>query len=113
MVRTSHLLNAVIATQAISAAVPVIKTTRSRKSFYLTGTTASGAGSATVLVEACNDAGASGGWVTLATLSIILATVPIATTAQGYATDAAYETFRMRVTAISGTGASLDGWAAN
>lgn len=111
MVRTSQLLKSVIATQAIGTAPTILKTTNPRKSFLASGYTSAGAGSATVLVEASNDLGLS--WITVATLTLTLATTRAAGVHAGYATDAAYETFRMRVTAIAGTDATIDGWAAN
>jgi len=114
MVKVSQLLKGVTATQLISASLAFMKTTRARKSFIASGITTAGAGSATVLVEATNDISAADpGWITVATLSLTLATTKAAGTQAGYATDAAYEAFRMRVTAITGTGAAVDGLAAN
>ena len=111
MVKTSKLLNGVVATAAIGDAVPFIKTTRSRKSFLANGVTTAGAGSATVLVEASNDGGLS--WITVATLTLTTATTLAAGVHAGYATDAAYEMFRLRVTAIAGTNCAVNGWSAN
>ena len=87
------------------------KTTRPRKSFHASGITTGGAGSATVLVEASNDGGLS--WIALATLSLTTATTLAAGVHAGYATDSAYEIFRCRISAISGTGCAVDAWCAN
>ena len=107
MVRVSRLISAAIA--PVTSAI--IKTTNPRKAFHARVITSAGAGSATVLILASNDLGVS--WVTLATLSLTAATTYAAGVQAGYNTDAAYETFAMQLTAISGTGAVLDGYASN
>jgi hypothetical protein len=66
------------------------------------GTTTSGSGSATIVIEATNDGTAP--WVTLATITLTLGTTA---TGDGLVIDADWETIRGNVTSLSGTGASV------
>lgn len=73
------------------------------KTFQAWGTTSSGSGSATILVEVTNDEAAP--WLTLATIVLTLGTVA---TSDGVGVDVAWRAMRVRVSAISGTGASVN-----
>lgn len=77
-------------------------------SFQLSGRTTSGAGTATVVVEASNEDGASANWLQLGTITLAL--VDSGDVSDGFsAPNAAWARVRMRVTDLTGTGASLDG----
>lgn len=71
------------------------------RTFQAFGNTTSGAGSATVLVEASND---NTNWITIATITLTLGT---AVTTDGASSIAAWKYIRGRVSAISGTGAKV------
>lgn len=66
------------------------------------GTTTAGAGAATIAIDATNDT--SGSYVTLGTISLVLST---SVSADGFTVNAPWKFIRARVTAISGTGASV------
>jgi hypothetical protein len=72
-----------------------------KRVFQAVGTTSSGAGSATILVQGSLD---DTNWITLGTISLTLGT---AATSDGFATDAPWLYIRGNCTAISGTGASV------
>ena len=66
------------------------------------GTTSSGAGAATVVVEARNED--TGAWLTLATITLTLSTT---VSGDGFVLDSPWATVRANLTAISGTGAAV------
>jgi len=74
----------------------------SHYTFHATGTTSSGAGAATILIEVSND---NSNFITLITIVLTLAT---SVSGDGCASMAPWRYHRARVTAISGTGASVD-----
>lgn len=74
-----------------------------KKTFQASGATTAGAGAATVIIEATNDESLP--YVTLGTIALTLGTTAVA---DGFASDAAWLFVRARITAISGTNASLD-----
>ena len=69
--------------------------------FQAYGTTSSGSGAATVVIEAGNDPSR---FVTAGTISLTLGT---AETNDGFAMDASWAFVRAKITAISGTDASV------
>lgn len=74
-----------------------------KKTFHGKGTTTSGAGSATIVVQVSNtDVDAD--YITLGTITLTLGTT---STSDGFASDAPWRFARGNVTAISGTGASV------
>lgn len=80
-----------------------------KRTFHAYGTTSSGAGSATIMVEVSNfaDPGTAANgqnWVTAATITLTLATTQ---SGDGVAIDAAWRWVRARLSAISGTGATV------
>lgn len=91
------LLNAVTATGAGASATPGARTF----GIIAWGTTTSGAGAATVAIQASHD---NATWVTLATISLTLGT-----TAAGdaFGSPVPYKYIRANVTALSGTGAAV------
>lgn len=93
------LLDAVITTPFTGSARALH---RAAATFQAVGFTTAGAGTATVVVEASNDDGAT--WVTLGTISLILSTTPAT---DGFASAASWKAARGRVTALTGTGASV------
>lgn len=96
------LLNAVAATGAGS----IVAAQDSRATFHAHGTTSSGAGSATIKVEVSNKNNpASGDWITLGTITLTLGT---ASTGDGFVSNAPWAYVRGNVTAISGTGATVN-----
>ena len=66
------------------------------------GTTSSGAGAATVAIEARNED--TGAWLTLATITLTLSTT---VSGDGFVLDAPWAQVRANLTAISGTGAAV------
>lgn len=70
-------------------------------SYEIEGATTAGAGTATVVIEVTNGGEA---WLTLDTLSLTLSTTP---SAAGGAVVAPWAYIRARVTAITGTGATV------
>lgn len=66
------------------------------------GTTSSGAGAATIAIDATNNQ--SGSYVTLGTISLTLST---SASTDGFVVEAPWKYIRARVTAISGTGAAV------
>lgn len=73
-----------------------------KRTFQADGTTSSGAGSATITVEVSIN---KVDWMTLGTVTLTLATT---SSSDGFASDAAWPYVRGNVTAISGTGASVN-----
>ncbi len=73
------------------------------RTFEAYGTTGSGSGAASVVIEVRNSEDAD--WHTLATISLTLGTT---VTGDGLATTAAWRYCRARVASISGTGASVN-----
>jgi hypothetical protein len=105
MIKTSWLMQNIIATLAVST---FVGTTRPRKSFHINGKVSASTGAATVTVLGSNDGGVT--WVVVTTLSLTLGTT---LTTAGYFTDAAYQYWAFGVTAISGTNATVNGYFGN
>ncbi len=98
------LLDAVTATGAGLAHQPW----GSKKTFHAVGTTSAGAGAATILIQVSDvvspAAGSDVDWITLATITLTLATTQ---SGDGVASDSAWRHVRGKVTAISGTTATV------
>jgi hypothetical protein len=92
------LLAAVIATGAGAATAGAV----GPKTFQASGLTSSGTGSATIAVQGTLD-GVS--WDTFGTITLTLGTV---STSDSFSSDDRYVSVRGNVTAISGTGASVN-----
>lgn len=75
---------------------------RGAKSFQADGTTTAGAGAATIAVQGSNN---GVNWDTIDTISLTLATT---TSSNSFWSDDRYAYLRGNVTAISGTGASVN-----
>lgn len=75
----------------------------SNRVFQAYGSTSSGSGAATILIEV-SLTGETNHWITLGTISLTLGTT---VTTDGFASDAPWKYCRARVSAISGTGASV------
>lgn len=73
---------------------------------FAIGSTSSGSGSATVVIEISND---RTNYITACTITLTLSTT---VSADGCGIAIPWVWVRMNVTAISGTGASVSGWAA-
>lgn len=95
---TVALLTAATATGAGEAHQPLHA---SRRAFQLAGSTTSGIGSATAVVEVSLD---GINYLTLGTMTIALS---ITVSTDGFTSDAPWRYVRGNVTAISGTGASV------
>lgn len=93
------LLTAKIATGAGSSVASVAAV----KTFQASGTTSAGAGSATIAVQGSVDNGTS--WDTIGTITLTLATT---SSSDSFTSDDRYPLVRGNVTAISGTGASVN-----
>lgn len=72
------------------------------RTIQVSGKTTSGAGAATVAIEVSNNGRV---WLTLATITLVLGTTE---TTDGFASDAPWCFVRANVTAISGTGATVN-----
>lgn len=75
------------------------------RTFQANGTTSAGAGAATVLIQVSTDGGLN--WITACTITLTLATT---TSSDGCAMAANWPLVRANVTAISGTGASVNAY---
>ena len=96
------LLSAVAVTGSGSAVSP----TATARTFHVFGATTSGAGATTVVIEVSNvlAPATDADWVTACTITLTLATTR---TGDGCVTNAAWAWVRARVSAISGTGATV------
>ncbi len=72
------------------------------RTFEAYGTTSSGAGSATIIIEVRNDE--TSPYITMGTITLTLGTAAIA---DGFVSSAAWRYVRARLTAISGTNAAV------
>lgn len=102
------LLNAVIATGAGEA----MRAWTHRRSFQAMGTTSAGAGAATIQIWVSDVDSPSGiasdvDWVLLGTITLTLGTTQ---TTDGFASEAAWRHVRAKVSAISGTDATVTCW---
>lgn len=81
------------------------------RTFQAMGTTSSGSGSATIIIEASDKATpvetSNVDWTTLGTITLTLGTTQ---TNDGFVSDASWRWIRARVSAISGTGATVNGY---
>jgi len=79
------------------------------RTFQGMGTTSSGSGSASIVIEASNKAlpveGTNVDWTTLGTITLTLGTTQ---TNDGFVSSASWRWVRARVSAISGTGATVN-----
>jgi hypothetical protein len=102
-IRTSTILSGATATGAGDSVV-----SEGSSVFHAAGTTSSGAGSATILIQGSNDP-TNADWVTLATIGITLATTIATGVSDGapISKDAPWAYVRAYVSAISGTGAAV------
>jgi len=77
------------------------------RAYYANGTTSAGSGSATIKIEGTNVTAPTldDEWVTLGTITLTLGTT---VTADGFVSQAPWRWIRANVTAISGTGASVN-----
>ncbi len=100
-VRVATMLNAVIVTGAGSG----FRFPSLAKTFQASGTTSAGSGSATVLIEVSDvDSPGANDWITLGTIVLTLGTTNLG---EGFATSVKWKWFRARVSAISGTNATV------
>lgn len=72
------------------------------RTFEAYGTTGSGSGAATIIIEVRNSEQSD--WHTMATITLILSTT---VTGDGFSSSAAWRYVRARLSAISGTGAAV------
>lgn len=82
------------------------------RTFQAIGVTSAGAGSATIIIEASNKASPATGtnvdWTTLGTITLTLSTTQ---TNDGFVSQAPWRHVRARVSAISGTDATVNAFA--
>jgi hypothetical protein len=91
------------ATTTVSGAA--FKPPSRQRTFQVYGETSSGAGSATVVIEVSNiEAPGTNDWILASTIVLTLSTTR---TTDGFASIAPWRNVRARVTAISGTGATV------
>jgi len=94
------ILNAATATGAGGTATLSTKDT----TFQASGTTSTGSGAATVVIEVSDN---GDDWLTLGTITLTLGTT---STSDGFAAAASWAFVRANVTAISGTDATVSAW---
>jgi hypothetical protein len=94
------------AATTVAAGSAVASRYKGAKSFQGYGTTSAGAGSATIQVQGSNVE--TGPWDTIGTLTLTLATTVAAGVSDSFSSLDGYEFYRANVTAISGTGASVN-----
>ena len=93
-----------ISEKTTATAGPVMKTSGAKAVFQAVGSTASGSGSATIAIEGSLD---DENWVNIGTITLTLSS---SATSDGFSMNAPWESVRANVTAISGTGASVDAY---
>ena len=98
--RTYKMLDGAIATGAGTNVFNM--STGGSRTFQADGTTSSGSGSATIKVQVSND---NSNWIDLGTVTLSLSTT---SATDGFTSDAPWAFVRGNVTAISGTGASVN-----
>lgn len=78
-----------------------------RRTFHAYGITSAGSGAATIVIEVSNLAtpAANADWITAGTITLTLGTTR---TSDGFATSAGWKHVRARVSAFSGTGATVN-----
>lgn len=75
------------------------------RTFHAKGTTSSGAGAASIVVQVSNfESSVDADWITLGTISLTLGTT---STGDGFASSAGWTYVRGKIASISGTGASV------
>jgi hypothetical protein len=94
---------ALLTSATTAAAGAATRSVSATKTYQANGVTTSGAGSATIAVQGSNDDGTS--WDTIGTITLTLSTT---SSSDSFASDDRYTWLRGNVTAISGTGASVD-----
>lgn len=101
--RVFNLFNETTGGTSVAASTRIYKDSP-KATFQAVGTTTAGAGAATIQIQGSNidDVNA---YVTLGTISLTLGTTLVA---DGFSTDAAWKFVRANITAISGTGASVN-----
>lgn len=72
------------------------------KTFQAMGSTTSGAGSASIIIEVTNNT--SWPWIVAGTLTLTLSTTPVS---DGFVMQAGWKYVRARLSALSGTGATV------
>jgi hypothetical protein len=95
----TKLLSAATATGAGDAYA--VRNRQAKRVFKAKGATSSGTGAATVVIQASLTGDE---WLTVGTITLSLAT---ASSADGFACDAAWPLYRANMTAVSGTGAAV------
>ena len=107
-VETLRLLNAAT---SVSSGTAADRAECEVRTLQATGTTSSGTGAATIIIEGSNlispAAGTNVDWVTIGTIVLTLGTTQ---TGEGFVSQARWRHIRARVSAISGTGASVDAY---
>ncbi|MCW2950760.1 MAG: hypothetical protein JWN41_1773 [Thermoleophilia bacterium] len=99
LVSTTALLTAAIATGAGAA----VANYAAMKTYQARGTTSAGTGAATIQVQGSNNGGIT--WDTIGTITLTLGTVA---SSDSFSSNDRYAQVRGNVTAISGTGASVN-----
>lgn len=107
MANSVVLLSGATATGYSEVMEPVAK----NRTFQAQGSTGSGTGAATIIIQVSNlpspATGTDVDWITLATITLTLGTTK---TTDGFATDAPWRHARAKLSAISGTGATVSAW---
>lgn len=97
-VQSMPIMSAATSTGAASS----VKPWKKDRTFQASGTTSSGAGAASILIQVSND---NVNWDLLGTITLTLATT---TSSDSFTSISAYRYVRANVSSISGTGASVD-----
>lgn len=100
---------ALLSAAAATGAGPLHSPWGEKQTYQALGRTSSGSGSATIDIEVSDvDApSAATDWITAGTITLTLGTTDVS---DGFALDAAWRHVRANITALSGTGATVDVW---
>lgn len=77
------------------------------RTYMASGKTTAGTGAATILIQVTDDPSDEGNWMTLATITLTLGTTR---TADGLGSHVGWPYVRAKVSAITGTGATVSSW---
>lgn len=104
-VRTTYPSTALLTDATTTATGDTQKPANWTRTFQAYGATSAGAGSATIVIEVSNvETPSTNDWITMGTITLTLSTTR---SSDGFASTAAWRNVRARITAISGTNATV------
>lgn len=104
--RTAFPSTEMLTAATTTATGDTLKPARAPMTFHAFGETSAGAGSATIVIEVSNvERPTTNDWLTMGTITLTLGTTR---SSDGFSSSVQWRNVRARVTAISGTGASVN-----